>query len=109
MILIFALASGPTLAAVCATSCASDTVVSAMHSSEMSGMKCHEDTQNKPSPHSDAGHKSCVMSAGCHFSQLTPIESSAKLFFTDVNAISFPSFTTSGKSVDISPPLKPPA
>lgn len=109
-ILIFALATSPALAAICATSCASGSVMASIHVNNMDGMKnCHEGSMNKSQQKPGTEHKSCAMGAGCHFSQVTPVESSSKYFFAAIAAISFPGFTPSGKSVDLSPPLKPPA
>jgi|LNFM01.1.fsa_nt_gb hypothetical protein len=115
--LILVLASSPALAAICATSCASQTVMSSMHLDDMSGMKnCHEVLMNKNKSKADTEHKSnndhntCAMGAGCHFTQLTPpIDLSSKYVFTDLTSISFPRFVPSEKSIDLSPPLKPPA
>lgn len=111
VILILALASSPALAAICATSCVSQAVMSSLHPDNMSGMKnCHKGTMNKDKTKFDIEHKSCSMSAGCHFTQLTsPIVSSLKYIFIDSTAISFPKFVSSAKSIDLSPPLKPPA
>ena len=109
VILILALATSPALAAICATSCASNSVMSAMHTADMAGMKnCHQD-MDKQQHKSDKQHKSCAMGAGCHFSQATPIDSSARYSFAISHVTIFPSFTTYSKSVDLSPPLKPPA
>ena len=48
VVLILALATSPALAAVCATSCASQAIMSSMHPDNMSGMKnCHEASMNK--------------------------------------------------------------
>jgi hypothetical protein len=111
VVLILALASSPVLAAICATSCVSHSVMSSMHSDDMAGMKnCHESTMSKDKPQkSSHEHKPCSMGAGCQYTQVTPIESSAKYVFAPLPAVSFPSFTPSEKSVDLSPPLKPPA
>lgn len=110
MILILAMASSPALAAICATSCASHSVMSSMHANDMSEMKnCHEGSMGKEKHKSSTEHKSCAMGAGCQFTQVTPIESPAKYTFAASAAIAFPSFVPSEKSVDLSPPLKPPA
>lgn len=111
VLLILALASSPALAAICATSCASDSLMSSMHSDDMASMKnCHEGSMSKDKPKSSNEHKSCVMGAGCNFTQVTsPIIASQKLAFDDPVRITFTSFVPSEKSVDLSPPLKPPA
>lgn len=110
MVLILVLASSPALAAICATSCASHSVMSSIHSDGMAGMKnCHEGSMSKDKHKSSSEHKTCAMGAGCQFTQVTPIESSAKYVFATSAAILFPSFIPSEKSVDLSPPLKPPA
>jgi hypothetical protein len=109
MILILALASSPALAAICATSCASHSIMSSMHADDMSGMKnCHESSMKKDKQQSNQ-HKSCAMGAGCNFTQVTSPITSQKLVFLDTLRASFPSFVPSEKSVDLSPPLKPPA
>lgn len=111
MVLVLALASSPALAAICATSCASQAVMSMMHPDDMSGMvNCHEGSMNKDKNKASTEHKSCAMGAGCHFTQVTPpIDSSSKHAFADSIVISFPRFVPSEKSIDLSPPLKPPA
>ena len=111
MILILALVSSPALAAICATSCTSQSVMSALHPSDMSGMKnCHEGSMNKDKSKSSTEHKSCAMGAGCNFTQVTPpFDASSKSVFADMSSISFPKFVPSAKSIDLSPPLKPPA
>ncbi|PPC91439.1 MAG: hypothetical protein CTY35_13595, partial [Methylotenera sp.] len=103
MFLILALATSPALAAICATSCASHSVMSSMHSDDMAGMKnCHESSMSKDKHKSNTQHKSCAMGAGCQFTQVTPIVSPAKYVFTASAAIAFPSFVPSEKSVDLS-------
>ncbi len=111
IVLILALASSPALAAVCATSCASQALMASFHSNSMSGMKnCQESSVNKDKSTSDAEHKSCEMGAGCHFTQVTPInDSSMQYAFAELSNISFPRFVPFEKSIDLSPPLKPPA
>jgi len=110
MVLILALATSPALAAICATSCASHSIMSSMQVDDMSGMKnCHEGSMKKDE-HKSNEHKSCAMGAGCNFTQVTsPINASQKLVFDDTVRTLFPSFVPSAKSIDLSPPLKPPA
>lgn len=108
--LIMTLAASPALAAVCAASCASQSIMSSLHHDDMSGMKnCHESSKKQEQTKSNTEHKSCAMGAGCHFTQITPIESFTKYVFAELTATSFPRFVPSEKSVDLSPPLKPPA
>ena len=111
MVLILALATSPALAAVCATSCASQAIMSSMHPDNMSGMKnCHEASMNKDKNKTHTEHKSCAMGAGCNFTQVTPpVDLSTKEVFAISTVISFPRFDPSEKSIDLSPPLKPPA
>ena len=111
MILILVLASSPALPAICATSCASPSMMTSMHVNDMAGMKnCHEGSINKDQSKSKAEHKSCAMGASCHFTQVTPpMNSSSKPAFVDSATVSFPRFVLSTKSIDLSPPLKPPA
>lgn len=110
IVLILALASTPVLAAICATSCVSHSIMSTMRSDSMSSMKnCHEASMSKDKHKSSNEHKSCAMGAGCKFTQVTPIESITQHFFAISATASFPSFVSSEKSVDLSPPLKPPA
>ncbi len=110
MFLILALATSPALAAICATSCASHSIMSSVHSDSMAGMKnCHKGSMSKDKHKSSSEHKSCAMGAGCQFTQVTPTESPTKYVFAASGAISFPSFAPSEKSIDLSPPLKPPA
>lgn len=111
MVLILALASSPALAAICATSCASQSMMTSMHTNDMAGMKnCHKGSMDKEQSKSKAEHKSCAMGASCHFTQVTPpIDASSKTVFFDLSVISFAKFVPSAKSIDLSPPLKPPA
>lgn len=123
--LMMTLAISPALAASCALSCTSKIVMSALSPDDMSTMKnCHKASSDKSSAlkdstpkdstrnytnQSDANHQSCAMGAGCHFSQATPTDSSSKYAFIASTIISFPKFDSNEKSVDLSPPLKPPA
>jgi hypothetical protein len=77
----------------------------------MAHMKnCHESKMSKDKQQKYShDHKPCSIGAGCQYTQVTPIESSAKYVFAALPAVSFPSFTPSEKSADLSPPLKPPA
>jgi hypothetical protein len=123
VILILALVTSPALAAICATSCASKSMMSTVNSDDMSGMMhCHKGSTHKESTgsdksspdHSSSGqsgteHKSCAMGAGCHFAQATPVDSTSKYTLIDASTIAFPRFDSAEKSVDLSPPLKPPA
>lgn len=121
--LLMTLAISPVLAANCAATCASKTVMSTIsngNDADMSTMMhCHENLTSKPaadnhhsdSHHdkSDASHKSCPMGVGCHFAQATPTNTNIKHVLVTVSVVSFPSFDSTEKSVDLSPPLKPPA
>jgi len=114
VILIFVLASSPALAAICAASCASQSVMSSLslHSKDMSGMQhCHEGSTSTDEKHtSNTEHKSCVMGATCHLTQVIPdVDSLSKYVFADSTSAFFPKFVPSDKSIDLSPPLKPPA
>lgn len=111
MLLIIALASSPALAAICATSCASQALISSMNSDSMANMKnCHQSSINKNKSKPSTEHKSCTMGAGCHFTQLTtPSAPSSNIKLVDEISIIFPKFVPSVKSTDLSPPLKPPA
>lgn len=125
--LIMTLAISPALAANCATSCTSKTVMSTVISSsiatvnpdDMSAMvNCHKDLSAKDAASiypadgqhdkSDSHHQSCSMTS-CHFSQATPADTLFKHVFIAAISVSFPSFNSTEKSVDLSPPLKPPA
>jgi hypothetical protein len=110
-VLIFALVTTPALASICATKCASQSVLSAIQpDSHMSNMAhCHDSSMKKDQSKSDTEHKSCAMGAGCHYTQVTPVDLSLKYTFNSVTGNYFPRFTPSEKSVDLSPPLKPPA
>jgi hypothetical protein len=110
-ILILALVTTPALAAICATSCASQSILSVIQSDDnMSDMiNCHDSSMKKSQTKSSSEHKPCAMGAGCHFTQATPADTASKYAFTDSTSASFPRFTPSEKSVDLSPPLKPPA
>ena len=125
--LIMTLAISPALAANCATSCTSKTVMSSLISSsittvnpdDMSAMvNCHQDLSDKSAASihptdgshdkSESHHQSCSM-AGCHFSQATPADIWFKHVLISAISASFPSFESIEKSIDLYPPLKPPA
>jgi hypothetical protein len=82
-------------------------IVNAEHMSNMAN--CHEGSMDKDKTKSTTEHKSCTMGAGCNFSLATPIGLSSKYVLIDLSSIAFPRFDSSEKSVDLSPPLKPPA
>ena len=125
--LIMSSAISPALAANCATSCTSKTVMSTLISSSISAINpddmsamvnCHKDLSAKEATSiyptdgqhdkSDSHHQSCSMT-GCHFSQATPADTLFKHVFIAAISVSFPSFDSTEKSIDLSPPLKPPA
>ena len=109
--LIMTLAASPALAVACGISCVSTkSVMAAEKTSDMSAMtNCHEGSMNKKETQSTTEHKSCTMGAGCHFSQVTPIDSSSHHTLIESATVSFPELASSAKSADLSPPLKPPA
>jgi hypothetical protein len=115
VILILALTTSPTLAAICATTCASKSIMSAVNPDDMPAMtNCHEgsmkDKAQSSTEHKSTGeHKSCAMGAGCNLSQAPAIDIASKYALIDSPAILFPHFDFSENSVDLSPPLKPPA
>jgi hypothetical protein len=111
MLLILVLTTSPALAAICATSCATQSVLSSLQSSDMTEMQnCHEDSMNNKRTKSGTEHKSCAMGAACFFGQLiTQIDSISKYVFADSTKSSFLKFVPFEKSIDLSPPLKPPA
>ncbi|MBC7697046.1 MAG: hypothetical protein H7Z70_01625 [Bacteroidia bacterium] len=117
--LMMTLAISPVLAANCAATCASKTVMSTIsngNDADMSTMMhCHKNLTSKTAANnqhhdkSDASHQTCPMGAGCHFAQATPTNTNIKHVLVTASAVSFPSFDSTEKSVDLSPPLKPPA
>lgn len=112
VLLTMTLAISPALAANCAASCAAKTVMSAINPDDMSTMaNCHEHANDKDAGHHDKSgtHQSCPMSAGCHFSQALSTDTSLQHVFVAATALLFPNFDSTDKSVDLSPPLKPPA
>jgi hypothetical protein len=112
MLLIFALVSSPALAAICATSCASQMVMATMHADDMSGMEhCqHHSNKNKEDQNkSTTEHKSCTMGASCSFTLVTTLDSSLNYSLADLTSSFLPIYIPTDKSVDLSPPLKPPA
>ena len=110
-VLILVLASSPALAAICAMACASQPASTALHANDMSEMQhCHEGSTSTDTSKSSDEHKSCVMGAACHFTQvLSPFDSLSRYVFADSTSVSFPKFVPFEKSIDLSPPLKPPA
>jgi len=110
VILVLALVAGPVFASVCATSCAGKKMMAAADVTHMSSMaNCHEGSMSKGKTKSAPVEKSCNMGAGCNFSQAVSVDSSSKFTLDNISALSFPHFISSEKSVDLSPPLKPPA
>ncbi len=111
MFLVLVLASSPTLAAICATSCAMQSASAALHADDMSEMQhCHESSKDKHSKQSSTEHQSCAMGAGCHYTQvISEFDSLSKYVLADLGSASLPKFVPFEKSIDLSPPLKPPA
>lgn len=114
VLLSMTLAISPALAANCAASYASKTVMSAINPDDMSTMaNCHEHANDKDatsSHHDKSGtHQSCPMNAGCHFSPALSTDTSFQHVLVAATTLLFPSFDSTEKSVDLSPPLKPPA
>lgn len=121
--LMMTLAISPALAANCAATCASKTVMSILsqgNDAKMATMMhCHENLTSKAVANnhhsdnhhdkSDVSHQTCSMGAGCHFAQATPTNTNFKHVFATASIVLFPSFDSTEKSVDLSPPLKPPA
>ncbi len=114
-LLILVIAASPAFAAVCATSCATKSIMSTVNADDMSNMpNCHQVSKEKGKStpnieHPNIEHKSCSMGAGCNFSQATPIALPAKFVHIDLPSSLFLSFDSSAKSADLTPPLKPPA
>ena len=111
MMLVLVLASSPALAAICATACAAQSAMSSLQSNDVSEMQhCHEGSMDAHTNNSDTEHKSCAMGAACHFTQvISEADSFSKYVFADSTSTSFPKFVPFEKSIDLSPPLKPPA
>lgn len=111
VVLIFVLASSPALAAICATACASQSAMSSLHANDMSGMQhCHDDSINTDKNKTNTEHKSCAMGATCHFTQvISQVDSLSNYVVADLSSTAFPKFVPFEKSIDLSPPLKPPA
>lgn len=110
VMLVFVLASSPALAAICATACASQSAMTSVHANDMSEIQhCLKGSMdvgtNKPSTE----HKSCAMGAACHLTQvISQVDSLSKYVFAGSTSASFPKFVPFDKSIDLSPPLKPP-
>ena len=110
VILILALATTPALAINCIGSCASNSVISGEYSVKKAAMKnCHDNSVRKSKQNPSAEHKSCSMGTGCNLTQVTSFELYGNNIFTTYSKATFSSFTFSNKSLDLSPPLKPPA
>ncbi len=111
VILILVLASSPALAAICATSCASRSVMTPLNSNDMSETQhCHEGSMKTQTNKPSTEHQSCVMGAACHFPQvISEVDPLSKYVFAGSTSASFPKFVSFDKSIDLSPPLKPPA
>lgn len=114
VMLILVLASSPALAAFCAASCASQSVMSSLslYSNDMSGTQhCHEGSMSTDEKHTtNTEHKTCVMGAACHFVQvISDVDSLSKYVYADTASVPFSKFAPSDQSIDLPPPLKPPA
>ena len=108
--LILVIAASPAFAAVCATSCATKSIMSTVNADDMSNMpNCHQGFKEKGKSKPNIEHKSCPMGAGCNFSQVTPITLPAQFVHIDLPSSLFLPFDSSAKSADLTPPLKPPA
>lgn len=112
-LLILTLASGPTFASLCATTCASHTteVNAANDQADMSGMSsghCHESEPKSNQDQKHSGDMGCVM-AGCHFAQTVLPGDLIKTVIADFTDVTPIYFNPLGISADLSPPLKPPA
>ncbi len=111
VILILVLVSTPTLAAICATACVSQSALASLSSDDTSEMQhCHENSKDTRTNKPSTEYKSCAMGATCHFTQvISEFDSLSRYVFADLTSTSFPKFVPQEKSVDLSPPLKPPA
>lgn len=113
VVLIFVLASSPALAAICATACASQSAMSSLHANSVSvsgKQHCHDDSINTDKNKTNTEHKSCAMGATCHFTQvISQVDSLSNYVVADLSSTAFPKFVPFEKSIDLSPPLKPPA
>lgn len=111
VILILALAATPALAAYCATSFASSSVMTSLVNGDGGAdtVHCHDDSMNKADAKTHSAHKPCPMGACCHFAQATAIHTLLKHNFNASNKQFFVYFTPFDNSIDLSPPLKPPA
>ncbi len=112
-VLILVLVSSPALATICAASCASQSVMSsyAQHASNASGKAhCHESPNKQGKNTQNSEHHFCVMGHACNFAQvISGVDSLSKYVYADTNNILFSRLAISDKSVDLPPPLKPPA
>jgi hypothetical protein len=108
--LIIALACSPAFASYCATDCATDPILNGNHY-DLSAIN-HNLSLDLTSSETESTSEElpCAMGvACCHLFQATPASTSTEHLALDVANI-FPNrYTTSGKSADLSPPLKPPA
>lgn len=118
LMLVFLIAVSPALANNCMAHCATQSAISSSHvkvlTNKMSGMiNCHEYEDrhfSKSSNNSaDTSHKSCAMGVGCHYSQVLPVLASIKYSPVTIESTLFPKLVSTEKSLDLSPPLKPPA
>jgi hypothetical protein len=111
--LITALACSPAFAAYCATDCATEPINRiADYSKSNSSTISHKLSLNQTSSESESTPEElpCAMGiACCHMFQATPASSTTEHLELDVANIFPHRYTTSGKSADLSPPLKPPA
>jgi C1A family cysteine protease len=112
-VLIMIMTSSPVLAADCAVACATGSMMTQKvaannDSSTMSMSNCHMATHEQNKNKTSGEHKDCAM-AGCNLAQTTPAPYSVRAFFPEQPISSYPSFDQAEASVDLSPPLKPPA
>jgi hypothetical protein len=112
-VLIMIMVSSPVLAADCAVACATGSMMTQKvaannDSSKMSMSDCHMASHEQNKNKTPSEHKDCAM-AGCNLTQTTSAPYSVRVLFPEQPISFYPGFDQTEASVDLSPPLKPPA
>jgi hypothetical protein len=108
--LIIALACSPAFAAYCATDCATDPILNGNHFNSSAINHNFSLDLTSSETESTSEELPCAMGvACCHLLLATPASTTTEHLALNSANIFPHRYTTSGKSADLSPPLKPPA
>jgi len=108
--LIIALACSPAFAYYCATDCAADLIVNGNNIDSIAISHTFSLVETPSESESTSDALPCAMGvACCHLFQATPASSTTEPLALDTSNVFPHRYIPSGKSAELSPPLKPPA